>query len=449
MEISWNVITQTMRGQLTGSPAIPCTGVSTDSRSVKNGQIYFALTGERFDGHEFAASAIARGAAAVVTVKNRCTDVVPRIEVDDPLFALQELAGYYRQKHDIPVIAITGSHGKTTTKDILAAILETGWKTLMTYQNLNGMIGVPLTLLKLEPEHQALVIEVGISIPGEMKRLASIVSPTLAIMTCIAQAHSQFMPTLTDIFNEKRQLLEHLKPGGPAIVNADDPVIMHGCRHPSMITFGLEAGDFRAHIVRTGLDGTEFEVDGPDGFNSIFNMPSHGRHNVLNALAAITTARILGFTSDQIRKGLTAFAPSPHRTHIIRKKSLIIIDDSYNAAPFSMRCALGLLAELPGPGRRIAVLGDMLELGDDSIGAHKSLGEAFADYGIDELVAFGPCMEYMCEVVQRHGIKVHYFPDNLATARSILEIIKPGDLLLVKASRSMHAEVVVERLVDG
>ncbi|MBN1880204.1 UDP-N-acetylmuramoyl-tripeptide--D-alanyl-D-alanine ligase [bacterium] len=448
MKMDWDVIIRSMLGKLYGTPTTGFNGAATDSRTIKPGELYFALAGERFDGHDYAAAAISKGAAAAVTARGKCVDVQPRIEVDDPLSAMQALAGYARSRVDIPVIAITGSHGKTTTKDILAAIMSQNRRTLATYQNLNGLIGVPLTLLQLDETHKTLVIEVGVSVPGEMKKLASIVKPTHAIFTCVAPAHSQFMPTLKAIIDEKKQLFEHLKPGGKAILNADDPMIMRDCQISEGVTFGLDSGDYRARILVSEPRGTEFEVLGPFEYRTTFNIPCHGRHNIYNALGAVCAAHLIGVPDHFIQTGMDTFILSPHRSQIIKLDERTVIDDTYNAAPSSMRCAFRLLAEYPAHGRRIAILGDMLELGEGSVEAHKRLGISIADFGIDMLIAFGPEMLYAVEEATRRGVICHYFTDNRHTANAVADLLKTGDVILVKASRSMHAEMIVEHLVN-
>ncbi len=446
MNYTWDIVLREMRGEMTGNPGCCCRSICTDSRSIKPGQMYVALAGERFDGHDFARSAIESGAVAVVVSHGRCRDIEPRIEVDDPLTAIQDLAAYARRQTEIPLTAITGSHGKTTTKDMLASILGQSRSVLATYQNLNGVIGVPLTLLNLEPFHQAIVIEVGISIPGEMQRLASIVQPDHAIFTCVAPAHSQFLPTLQHIANEKKKLMSWIRPGGHPILNADDPVIMQECRFPDTITFGLEGGDYRGRILTADPSGISFEVSEPGGHRHQYLLPCHGRHNVYNAMGAITAARLQETPETDVQKGLDSFNLSPHRSRIVQLPDLTVIDDTYNAAPNSMACAFRMLIDYPGSGRRIAVLGDMLELGQGSPDAHRRLGSIFADSRIDLLIAFGPDMRFMIDEVKKRGIVCHHFADNMEAARGLKVLLQSGDIVLVKASRSMHAEKIVEQL---
>jgi UDP-N-acetylmuramoyl-tripeptide--D-alanyl-D-alanine ligase len=448
MQLNWSFVAEAMGGIVQGKFLDVCHGVSTDSRTIKQGELYFALSGDRFDGHQFAESAVQKGAAGIVVRRGQCSDVVPRIEVDEPLTALQMLGRTVRDTFDIPIIAITGSHGKTTTKDILASILSQSYKTASTFQNLNGLIGVPLTLLRLNTSDQMLVIEVGISQPGEMALLASIVKPSNAIFTCVAAAHSEFMPTLDIIAREKKLLMDHVQPGGHVILNADDSVIMRTCRYSNAVFYGLDKGNYRGSIIRTDASGTEFSVQEPNGDKHLFTIQFHGKHNVYNALAAISTARLYGISHENIQNGLDTTQLSPHRSQISKTNHLTIIDDAYNAAPESMRCALQILKTLSGKGRRIAVLGDMLELGERSVADHAALGRSLANYSIDLLVAFGKDAKTMHREAQKAGVNSIYFPDADRVAQAVSGLLKANDIVLVKASRSMRAEKILNALDD-
>ncbi len=448
MKTNWLFITESMQGSSHGVLSGVCKGFSIDSRTVKQGELYFALSGDRFDGHHFAGAAIQNGAAAVVVQKERCSDIFPRIEVTNPLTAMQMLAGAVRNTLNIPVIAITGSHGKTTTKDMLASIMSQHFKTASTFQNLNGLIGVPLTLLNMNQTDQMLIIEVGISKPGEMEILASVVRPSDAIFTCVAAAHSEFMPTLDIIAHEKKKLMDQILPGGHAILNADDPVIMKTCHYSNSVLYGIKSGDYRAEISSASSNSTAITVNEPGQNNFTFQLPLKGIHNVYNALASIAVARIYGMSPTNIQKGFDSTTVSPHRSQIIKLKNLTIIDDAYNAAPRSMRCALQILKDLDVSGRRIAVLGDMLELGVSSAAEHDALGSALTDYSIDLLVAFGKFSEILYQAARETGINGHYFPDAKTVAEFLPELTKKNDTILVKASRSMHAEQIVQALKE-
>jgi UDP-N-acetylmuramoyl-tripeptide--D-alanyl-D-alanine ligase len=446
MNLDWSFIVESMQGEIIGTFSMNYRGISTDSRTVAPGELYIALKGDCFDGHVFAHDAVTHGAAGVVVRKGACTNVYPRIEVNDPLTALQRLSGNVRKMVTIPVIGITGSHGKTTTKDLLSSILSQSWKTRSTFQNLNGLIGVPVTLMQLEEDDQALVIEIGISKPGEMGILAPLAQPTGAIFTCIAPAHSEFMPTLNDIAHEKLELAKWVSPGGFLFLNADDPVLMSACNHSNTLLFGLKNGMFRATIRESNADGCLFTVSEPCEKAVDLFLPYHGKHNVYNALGAITAARTLGISYEEVQKGLNSLILSPHRSQIIHYPKLTIIDDAYNAAPSSMRCALQMLADYPCSGCRIAVLGDMLELGMRSYAEHESLGRRLGSYSIDIFLLFGNEMKTTHREAVALGTQSFYFEDTQHATEKLQELLSGNDVVLIKASRSMHAEKIVDFL---
>lgn len=449
MQIDWSIITEITRGRMFGRPATAYCGVSTDTRSIQPGQMYVALEGERFDGHTFVGPGLAERGCPVLVRRGKCPDYMPRIEVDDPLTAMQALAGFARSQFTGPVAAITGSHGKTTTKDILAAILSQTRRTHSTYQNLNGLIGVPLTLLGMPPNTEAVVVEVGISKPGEMHRLAPLVHPTLAIVTCIAPAHSEFLPSLSRILREKWVLVDSLQNEGIGLINADDPLLRRHAGRPHIRTFGLVNGDYRAHILSRSRDHQKIRIHEPSGdaFEISINLP--GSHNVYNATAAVAAARIMGISVDSIRTGLANTVLSPHRARIINRNGITLIDDAYNAAPRSMESALSMLSDMSCEGRRIAVLGDMLELGSQAVEAHLQLAVVLARLDLDQVLAFGPLMEILCESARTMGVGCRHFPDQDSLLEYLRMEIRTGDVVLIKASRSMQAEHIVNALVNG
>ncbi len=446
MKLDWPFILQSLQGKLIGTISTEFKGISTDTRTIRPGDLYVALQGDMFDGHMFAKDALIKGASGVLVRKDAGLDILPRIEVDDPLTALQTLAGNVRKTVKIPVIAITGSHGKTTTKDILSSILAQSMKTRSTFQNLNGLIGVPLTLMQLEEDDQVLVIEVGISKPGEMEILAPLVSPTHAVFTCIAPAHSEFLPTLNDIVTEKLELAKWIIPGGRLFLNADDPLLIRANKNRDAVLFGLINGSYRASHLQPTVDGMRFDVEEPiDNGGELF-LPLHGAHNVYNALGAVAVARTLGFSYSDIQKGLNSLVLSPHRSHIIRSSKLTIIDDAYNAAPGSMRCALRLLADYPCKGRRIAVLGDMLELGSRSVAEHESLGTSLKQYNLDVCIMFGEQMKWAYHQAVTTELLCIYCEQISQVIDELRKLSIKNDVILVKASRSMRAEKIVEFL---
>lgn len=461
MAINWKSIINVMEGVLTGELASECSGVTIDSRTTQTGNLYFALVGDVFDGHDFARSSLESGASAVVVARGRCQELLPRIEVDDPLLALQRLGGLYRDQFTGPVIAITGSHGKTTTKDMLASILNQKYtRTLATYRNLNGLIGVPLTLSKLTPDIDALTIEVGISEPGEMALLAPLVKPTLSIFTCVALTHTEFLKSLNRIAQEKASLLKHTAPSGIRLVNGDDPIIRHHCRNLDVKTFGFSSSDFTGLICESKRSHTTIKITPPDGTAFTVRIKLPGEHNAANALAACSAAWLHGLTPDEIQIGLDKMILSPHRSNIIALNEVTLIDDTYNAAPESMNQSIRMLETFPCSGERIAVLGDMLELGDLSKSAHETLGKQLRDSKLDAVVLYGAQMRYAYEILNNSRIPSIWFPcledasatqnDHIALiADRVTSQIVPGSVVLFKASRSMRADQILERIREN
>ncbi len=446
MKLDWPFILRSLQGggKVIGTLSTEFKGVSADSRTIKPGDLYIALKGDNFDGHNFAEDALNKGASGVLVRRDAALDISPRIEVDDPLKALQALAGSVRKRVNIPVIAITGSHGKTTTKDILSSILSQSMKTRSTFQNLNGLIGVPLTLMQLNEDDQALVIEIGISKPGEMKILAPLVRPTHAIFTCIAPAHSEFLPTLSDIATEKFELANWIDPNGQLFLNADDRLLF--ASNKNAVLFGLKKGVYQAINLQPTIEGIKFFVKEPSAEAEELFLPYHGKHNVTNALGAIAVARTMGLSYSTIQKGLDSLILSPHRSHIFRISELTVIDDAYNAAPESMRCALQLLADYPSTGRRIAVLGDMLELGTRSQAEHESLGKSLRNYNLDICIVFGNEMRLAYLQAVSMGLPCIYCDDLSQVIQELQKLSLKNGVVLIKASRSMRAEKIVDFL---
>jgi len=450
MNFDWKTIAAVMKGKLRSVPQTPFSGVSIDSRTTRKGQLYFALSGDRFDGHDFAQAAIDSGAASIVIKPNTCSNISAGIIVDDPLTSMQLFSGYMRSLMNIPIVAITGSHGKTTTKDILAGIFKKYYTgALSTFHNLNGLIGVPLTLLKLKTDTPALVIEVGISIPGEMELLAPLVRPTIAIFTCVAQAHSEFLPSLDIIFQEKSHLMDNVKAGGNILLNADDKILMRNQRWNNTVTFGLKSGDFRGSLVKSVDNKTEMHITAPDNNNFSVTLPMVGQHNASNAVAACAAARLLGIPVNAVQDGIKDLEMSPHRSSIIKHQGITIIDDVYNAAPKSMSMALDILQHYRTSGRRIAVLGDMLELGQQTDEAHRQLANKIINSKPDVFFAFGKHIETTYKIVADTDIPCKFFSDSSQAGYELAKFIISGDLVLIKSSRSMHGERIIYTLLEN
>ncbi len=431
-------------------------GISIDSRSIFPGEAFFALRGDRFDGHEFVGQALAKGAAAAVVSREWADDqahrkafAVPIVGVTDPLIALQELAGYYRRKFDVVVIAITGTNGKTTTKDMVAGVLSSRFCTMKTEGNFNNHIGVPLTLFRLSSADQMAVIEMGMSGLGEIHRSAEIGLPRHGVITNIGPAHLQQLKSLETITRAKFELLEMLPPEGCAFLNADDERLMAQRVIPPtrVVTFGMSEGaDYRATKIESLHEtGSSFEVQG----QGQFQITTLGRHNVYNALAAIALGRELGLSAPLIRRALEGFAPSAMRMNRIVKGDVVILNDAYNANPTSMEAALGVLRELQTDGRKIAVLGEMLELGPQGPELHRQVGRLAAGVGIQLLLTVGQLAGEIAHGALQGGFredKIVRCSDASQAAQKLKGHLRPGDVVLLKGSRKVQLESILSTL---
>ncbi|MHC1696574.1 MAG: UDP-N-acetylmuramoyl-tripeptide--D-alanyl-D-alanine ligase [Geobacteraceae bacterium] len=430
-------------------------GVSTDSRSVEPGELFVPLRGERFDGHQFIDGALARGVRVILAEQGSCQpgSLPPGasfISVADTLRALGDLAAFHRKRFSLPVVAITGSNGKTTTKEMLAAILACRGKGLKTAGNLNNLIGLPRMVFQLSESHQWAVLEMGMSELGEIDRLAEIACPEVGVITNVAPAHLLSMGSVAAVSAAKGELFRRLCPGSSAVFNADDPLVA-GLPTPSgvrRISFGLAEADVRAEKIEAlGRAGQAFVLTLPSAKIAV-TMKVFGRHNVQNALAAAAAAHLLGIGPDEIRKGLESFSPVEKRFSPEELNGILLIDDSYNANPASMRAALTTLAGLKGAGRGIAVLGDMLELGESSPAAHEEIGRLAAQC-VERLYLLGDLAESVARGAAAGGLSAA----SVVCARNHAEILddltnsmRPGDCILVKGSRGMRMETVAEGL---
>lgn len=436
-------------------------GLSIDSRKIKPGELFIALRGDRFNGHDFIGQALEAGAAGVVFSEDRNLDFKSKvfIRVSDTLWALQEIARAHRSKFNIPLIAITGSNGKTTTKELAASILAQKYRLLKNEGNLNNHIGVPLTLLRLESTHEVAVIEMGINRPGELTRLGEIAHPQAALITNVGPTHLEFLGDVAGVARAKGELLETLTPQGVAILNIDDEhySVLASRVKGERITFGLRP---EAHVTASELNfypdrGTTFKLrmrinqKTQEGQVALRVM---GRHNVYNALAAAAVGLYLGMQLDMIRQGLEDFRPVSMRSQLLELGGFHILNDCYNANPASMRAAIETLAGLGSQGRQIAVLGDMLELGGLSEAAHREMGLAVAKAGIHRLITVGKLAREMACGALSGGMEARRvicceLPEE--AGKVLLEIARPGDYILVKGSRGMKMERLIESVKAG
>jgi len=426
------------------------TGVSTDTRSLQAGAVFFALQGPRFNAAEFAAAAAAAGAAAVV-VPARQELAVAQIIVADTLAALTDAAAAWRALFAIPLIGVAGSNGKTTAKGMTAAILGEAGECLATHGNLNNHIGVPLTLLRLDPAHEFAVIEIGANRPGEVAALAALARPQIGLVTNAGAEHLEGFGSLEGVARAEGELFEALPPDGVAVINADDVFseLWRGSTRARVVTFGLtSAADFHARDIQAqvGSDGfsTGFTLRSPGGEVAI-RMRLAGLHNIANALAAAAAAVSAGATLAQVAAGLASMQPVKGRLNFrITRAGAWLIDDSYNANPSSMRAGIDVLAELGG--RRWLAIGDMGELGEHADAAHVDIGHYARACGVERLFATGPLAAL---AVEAFGTGAQWFPDAEALTRELDAALDPEVRLLVKGSRSNRLERVVDALVGG
>jgi UDP-N-acetylmuramoyl-tripeptide--D-alanyl-D-alanine ligase len=415
-------------------------GISTNSRTVKKGELFIALSGEKFDGHKFVAQALKKGAAGALISKtiNIKTDK-PLIRVRDTLKAFQELARIYKKRFDIPFVGITGSSGKTTTKDMLASILSLAGKTLKTEENYNNEVGVPQTLLKLTKRHKFAVIEMAMQGLGEIKELAEIVTPHIAVITNIGSSHLKYLKTQVNVAKAKSEILLFQKENDIAILPADSEYFkfLDGRAKGKVLSFGIENNpDIYASNINYQCDSSTFNIRG-ERLNVSVNLPQPGKHNIYDALAAAAAAISLKIKPAHIKRGLETFKLSSKRSNIIKTRGITVIDDTYNANPDSMAAALNVLENYPG--RRIAVLGDMFELGKIAASSHKKTGELSRALGIDILITVGKLMKL--------AKGDHHFSSNAQAMKKLKSIIKSGDAILVKGSRGMRMEEIVKGLI--
>ena len=452
--ISLKAASEAMEGELVlaGDPEIAVTGGVIDSRKVKAGNLFFALRGEQTDGYRFIESALDAGASAAVVSRSKFdaaeTDRGPLIWVDAPDLAMGDLARFYRRRFDIPIVAITGSNGKTTTKDMAAAVLSTRYEVLETEGNLNTRLGVPMTLFRLTEAHDVAVIEMGISEHHGLTYLCEIADPTIGVITNIGPTHLKFLGSVEGVAQAKGELLEYLDESSMTILNFDDLYLPKERAKGRLLGFGIDKTcQFRGEglVLDQGGCGC-FSLQG-----RIFSLSIPGRHNVYNALAATAIGAALEVPLEDAAAALKTFSPTELRSQLTRHNDVRLLNDSYNANPASMRAALATLTELEpeSGGRRIAVLGDMRELGETEVVAHQDLGREVADAGVDVLYAFGALAETMTAAAVDGGMKtdrVEAFTDKQELAASLEALIGPGDVVLVKGSRGVALEEVVELL---
>lgn len=463
---------------LCGDEQLKINAVSTNSKEVKEGTLFVPIIGERVDAHDFIGSAMELGATAAFTSKqfdcSVCKENQAVIKVTDTKDALQALASYYRSKFNIPVIGVTGSVGKTTTKEMIAAALETKFNVLKTAGNMNSQIGLPLTMFRIDHTHEVAVIEMGISEAGEMCRLARVAKPTHAVITNIGVSHIGQLGSRENIRKEKMNIINEFGPTSALFINGTDDMLMHILPYSEFLKQSdkqltqncdivelcdeTNASLKRAKVVSFGCgqdcmyqgkdivveDGhTKFDLQG-----NLIELQVLGEHNVYNALVAIAIANQLGIDTQVAKEGLKAYLPLAMRGEILKVNEVTIIDDTYNASPDSMKGGINVLLELDKIHRRFAVLADVLELGEHSYACHYGVGEYIASKGIDEVITIGSEAKAIGKAIldAKVNILVHTFMSNEDAIAYLKEQVGPHDAVLVKGSRGMHTDEIVAAL---
>ena len=419
---------------------IAVTGAVRDNRDVKEGNLFVCIRGERVDGHSFSTAAFNSGAACCLAQQKIPDAKGPYVLVDSTLEAIKVLGRYYRSLFYIPIIGITGSVGKTTAKDLVAAVLSAKRCVLKTEMNMNNELGVPLTLMSLSEKHEVAVIEMGISDFGEMGRLAEMVRPDIFIMTSIGYSHIKELGDLQGVLRAKTETFAYMKPNGIAVLNGDDGMLLNYDPGLHKITFGLnEYNDVHAANVKAlSINAVEFDIISGTGKFPV-KIPAYGSHLAALAPAAVIVGRLLGLSDEEICNGFLTYSPVEGRSNATTPNGITLIDDCYNANPDSVKAALTSLSSLPG--RHIAVLGDMLNLGKHSENMHYEVGAFSAQCGIDCLLCQGEKARFIYDgYISAGGIQAKHFPQISELIQEIPNYIKKSDVVLVKASRGMHFE---------
>ena len=441
----------------------PVTSLTTSSSDVTEGAVFCAIKGSRVDGADFIPDAVRLGAVCVITThipdKAREGDLnYAAIIVDDVIAAIGTFAGQYRDRSKAKFVAITGSVGKTTTKEMVAAVAGAVFKTHKTKGNYNNELGLPLTLLELSPDDEVSVLEMGMSDLGEIEYMSRLAKPDIAIVTNIGTSHLASLGTRENICRAKLEICTGLSENGIVLLNADEPLLTDKVDELScsvrLMSIYNRRGDYRALNIRTGADGLTFDMIYDNRAVTNIEIPIHGRHNVYNALSAYAVGSLLGMTDDQIRRGLLTFVGAEMRQRIYDIGGITLIDDCYNASPESMRAALDVLVSIAARNnqRPMALLGDMLELGDYSRLMHDQLGQYAAQTKVSKLFCYGMMSDVVAEAAIKKGIRAENVfvcldtRDPQTMADMILGVAREGDVLLVKASRAIHAERVIECL---
>jgi len=425
-------------------------GYSIDSRTLQPGELFFAVKGERFDGHDFVEAALERGAVGAVVAGTQAARYKQKsrlLAVPEPLEALQRLGRAVRRLWNKPLLAVTGSAGKTTTKDSIAKLLETKFRVLKSEGNLNNQFGLPLQLLKLEPEHELAVVELGMNHAGEITALAAIAQPDIGVVTNVAPVHLGFFESVADIARAKYALIQSLSANGTAVLNADDEFVSQFGRDFAgrVLTFGIDhsAAVTAENIKELGLEGSHFDVVA-NGNRARARLGLIGRHNIYNALAAGTVAMDRGLSLEEAAAALTLLTPSDKRGQVLEVAGATVINECYNSNPRALDFVVDALAGMPTKGRRIVVAGEMLELGPATDELHRHAGEHMAERGIDVVVGVRGAAQHIVNSASARGTRAEFVETSEAAGEWLAREVKPGDLVLLKASRGVKLEKALE-----
>ena len=432
-------------------PDLEVTNITLDSREVNEGSVFIAVKGDRFDAHDFVPDVLSKGAATAVCerpVEGADPDRV--IYVPDTRLALLSLAKYYRAKFDIPVVGLTGSVGKTTTKEMVAAVLSQKFKTLATKGNFNNEIGLPKMCFQLDGSYEAAVFEMGMSGFGEISRLTDTARPTVGIITNIGVSHIEMLGSREGILKAKMEILEGMSPSAPLIINGDNDLLPEGVKgipNPVVVCgISCKDADCRAENIKQGQESMSFVINFRSERHSV-ELPAVGMHNVYNACIAFACGMLLGVTPEQAVRGLSEYVPTGMRQKIVRRGGITVIEDCYNASPDSIKASLRVLRDLDC-SRRIAVLGDMKELGSYSRTAHLECGEAVAKNSIDVLLAYGPEAKAYVDGAEGRIPTALHFDDKRELILKLCSMLQEGDAVLFKASRAMKLEDAIESVYE-
>lgn len=423
--------------------------ITTDSRKMEAGGLFVPIVGERSDGHSYIADVMGKGALCTLSERELGQVDYPYIRIESSLQAVKDIAEFYLQQLEIPVVGITGSVGKTSTKEVIAAVLKEKFRTLKTQGNFNNELGLPLTVFRLRDEDEIAVLEMGISEFGEMSRLAKIARPDTCVITNIGQCHLENLGDRDGVLKAKTEVFQFVKEKGHIILNGDDDKLITvgkvGGIRPVFFGMSDEFPIYATHMESQGLKGMYCRIHmGPESFDVLIPMP--GTHMVYNALAATAVGMVYGLTPAQIKAGIESLEPVSGRFRMIETPELMIVDDCYNANPMSMKASLQVLQD--GLGRRVAILGDMGELGENEKALHAEVGAFAAHQKIDVLICVGELCAYMADAAVAEGtdLEVHHVADKETLMEHLRDFVKTGDTVLVKASHFMQFEDVVKVL---